>query len=189
MFEGIGNLITTLFEGLDIRRRWMAIIAFVVLFGVCLLVFEQMTGTVYYSSLERKTELLKELNALEKEGNISSSPELKKVYDQTVRELSLRSIKPFSFPSVVFVSAVMFWKVFTGAGLGIIFALFFALQRDKSNSGAILGALAFGVLGGFVGGMLPVIYSPSINYVGLPIIELVFLALLGRRSNKGSATV
>ncbi len=186
MFEGLGNLVTTLFEGLDLRRRWLAIIVFVVLVAVSLLLFEQMTGTIYYSSLERRTELLKELNALEKEGNISSNPELKRVYDQTVQELSLRPIRPFGFPSLGFVSSVTFWKVISGAAVGLVFVLVSLAQFQKSSPSALIGAVGFSVIFGFIGGLLPTSIDPWINYIGFPVAQIMFLILLGRRTRTPS---
>jgi hypothetical protein len=186
MFEGLGNLVTTLFEGLDLRRRWLAIIVFGVLVVLSLLLFEQLTGTIYYSSLERRTELLKELNALEKEGNISSNPELKRVYDQTVQELSLRPIRPFGFPSVGFVSSVTFWKVISGAAVGLLFATVALLQFQKSSTNALTGAVGFAVIAGFIGGLLPVIYYPWINYIGFPIAQILFFTVIGRRTRTPS---
>lgn len=181
MFEGLGNLVTTLFEGLDLRRRWLAIIVFGVLVVFSLLLFEQMTGTIYYSSLERRTELLKGLNALEKEGNISSNPELKRVYDQTVQELSLRPIRPFGFPSVGFFSSVTFWKVLSGAAVGLVFAIAPLLHFQKSSTNAVIGAVGIGIICGFIGGLLPVIYNPWINYIGFPIAQILFFSVIGRR--------
>lgn len=181
MFEGIGHLITTLFEGLDLRRRWLAILGFGVLVVFSLLLFEQMTGTIYYNSLERKVALLAELNTLEKEGDISSKPELKRAYDVTVQELDLRPIQPFRFPTTVFVYSVTFWKVISGAALGLLFAIV-SIFGGKENMNTTIGATIVAILGGFMGGLLPVIYEPWVNYLGFPIVEIVFIFLLGRRT-------
>ncbi len=189
MFEGIGDVLKALFEGLDLRRRWLAVFSFVVVVGVCLLLFEQMTATVYYSSLERKTSLMKELNALEKEGDISSSPELKKVYDATVQELSLRPIRPFAFPAVVSLSSVTFWKVVSGAGVGLFFALCYVFGVWRTGVNILPAAVAIAIIGGFIGGVMPVLYGPWVNYIGFPVVQLLLLFLAGRRIDSRSSAV
>lgn len=181
MFEGVGDLITTLFEGLNIRRRWLAIISFGVIIIFSLLSFEQMTGTIYYNNLQRKIELLKELNTLKSEGDISSNPELKTIYDSTVEELNLRPVRPFTFPTTVITSSIPLWKTISGAAVGLLFIIFFAFQKDQ-NSSSIIGAIMIAVLGGVVGLFLPIIYSPWVNYLGLPFIQLLLLYLAGGRS-------
>jgi hypothetical protein len=180
MFEGFGNLVTALFEGLNLRRRWVAILGFVILITFCLLIFEQTSGTIYYNSLGRKVEILKELNALEKEGTISSYPELKRTYDTTVEELNLRTIQPFNFSSIALISSITFWKVISGAAPAVGFMVFFILQKE-TDIHALFGAIIFAILGGFIGGLLPVIYNPWINYIGFPIAQGVFLNAYGKR--------
>jgi hypothetical protein len=174
MFEGFGDLIKTLFEGLDLRRRWLAILSFGILFGLCLLIFEQMTGTIYYNNLEKKVELLQELNTLENEGHISSNPELKRVYDETVQELNLRPVRPFRFPTTILVSSVPLWKVISGATLGFVLAFSFIFQKEP-NTNAFTAAVIMAILGGIIGYWIPTIYSPWINYIGFPIFQILVL--------------
>jgi hypothetical protein len=147
-----------------------------------------MTGAVYYNNLERKVELLKELTALEKEGGISSNPELKKIYDGTVQELNLRPIQPFNFPIAVLNSSVTFWKIISGAALGILLTIIAATQGE-SNRNNLIGVIMFTILCGFLGGLIPVIYNPWINYLGFPIAQLLFFLVIVRRANTQKSAV
>jgi hypothetical protein len=140
-----------------------------------------MTGAVYYNNLERKVELLKELNALEKEGFVSSNPELKRVYDGTVQELNLRSVQPFSFPTAFLISSVAFWKVLSGAALGMGLTIISIVLKLLNRNG-IAGAIVLILFCGFLGWLLPVIYNPWVNYLGFPIVQLLFVLVVARGS-------
>lgn len=156
----------------------VGIIAAVMVFGA-----ELRSQATYYETLDKKISLLKSLNELEKDG-IKSHPELSKVYEQTIIELSLHQITPFTIPPIRFPDTLMvneftFYKALSGAFVGILF-FFIALLfvRDGKREvlkGAIIVAVAFGLLGA----ALPTINPPIVNFIGLPIVEIIALYLYG----------
>ena len=97
MLEGVGNVISGLFEGLDLRRWWLTLSGMTIVIALGLMFIEQQTGFVYYRSLEKKVALLKDLSTLSKDGNLAADPQLKQVYVTTLQEVNHRSIRPFNF--------------------------------------------------------------------------------------------
>lgn len=181
MLEGLGKVITSLFEGLDIRRRWFAIVFLLITLMMIASGFEYLTGYNYYRSLEKKVALLKELQALNKDG-IATNPELKQIYDVTLQEMRNRPVQPLAFPDVIFANSVNFWKGLTGALIPLIFLVVTLFKPNKTStdantiSGAIMAAILFGGIAIF----LPTFYNPLVNYIGYPIALMLLLYLFGR---------
>jgi hypothetical protein len=179
------SILSGLFEGLNIRRRWVAVLFLVFLFLSALLAYDYRTGYSYYASLEKKVNLLKELQSLEKEG-ISSNPRLKQVYEETIEEVTRRKISPVAMSLFPFSDSETFWKGVSGASLGtviLVLALLGGVPNEQRQS-VILGAGSIAVLFGLIGAVVPTIWSPWVNYIGMPLIEILVLIAIPKRPRK-----
>lgn len=137
----------------------------------------------YYQNLEQKIDLIKSLNELEKDG-IRSRPELSRVYDQTIIELSLREIRPtllppILIPTIPMMDQITIYKTISGAFVGLLFFLIALLFVRQGQKEIIKGTVIVTVVFGTIGAILPTFIAPVVNIVVLPILELVALYIYG----------
>jgi len=85
--DKIAELIFGLLQPLKLPARLVAIAFTIILIFVSIYGYERITGQFYFSKLERKISLLKELQDLKISG-IVQNPELYAIYQDTVKELS-----------------------------------------------------------------------------------------------------
>ncbi len=158
-----------------------------------LVIFENLTDYAYFSRMERKVYILKNLNELAKD-DISSKPELNSIYQDVVSELESYQIEPFSFSrafsnfgSIIPKMPSEFWKYISGGFLGFIVAIAGFVDRKKGNekwSSIFWGGLVFGMLMGLIGVFIPKIYNIWINYIGFPVLQIVAILLFSRKVAK-----
>lgn len=76
------------------------------------------------------------------------------------------------------------WKFVTGAVLWVLFFLILLFQRQKLYVKilALILVLFVGAFLGYVGTLIPNIFSPIFNYIFYPIVQIVFLASLFNKS-------
>jgi hypothetical protein len=179
------TLIRHLLEGLDIRRRWIALVGIFLTVLIVLFVLECWTGWNYYANLEKKIKLMSSLHELAR-NDIASNQDLYPIYQETVAELSRRKVFSPSIPSIGFASSVSFWKALTGALFWLSLAiagLFGAFGKENKIAAAvILGIIAF--LFGYIGTIIPTIKDPWVNYIGFPLLQVVVIVLVSDRAQK-----
>jgi len=185
VWKELVKFFTSLFEGLDLRRRWSLIVGTVIVAVLVTVVFEYCTAWNYYRSLENKVSFLKELHALAKD-DIAASPELFRIYRETAGEVGARRVRPLTLPTFTpsvtsrkFVSGSLFWLVMMFAALRGTFG--------QETSIKVIGVVFMGVVAllfGCLGTLIPTICNPLVNYLGFPIVQIRTLWLLGRGTKK-----
>ncbi len=84
--QGLIDLIKTLLDGLDLRRRWMVVAGIILLAFFLLFAFEYWTGWNYYRNVEKTVSLLERLHTLSEDG-ISQDSDLYPIYKRVVDDL------------------------------------------------------------------------------------------------------
>jgi len=181
--DKVASLLTGLFQDLNLRLRWILIFALACFAILSVLAFEYWTGNFYYSSLQKKVSLLKEMQVIANEG-IASNTELYPVYKSTVEELARREVSPFAFPAVA--DPVTAGKAISGASIWIIFAVLglFGVFGPENKIPALLLLGLFAILVGYISTLIPTLSTPWLNYLGVPIIQLIILFIAGSRKRR-----
>ncbi len=138
----------------------------------------------YLKSVKQKAEIVEDLSNIPSD-RLKNDPSLKSQYETVlddleklelhVWKLNLNGVVSYSGP-------VSNWgKFLSGFSLWILFSVIFIF--DKKNSigkkiGSILVLLIVGAIFGGVGMLIPIIYSPWVNYIGYPALQLVVLIIL-----------
>lgn len=177
MLKEISESISGLLTALGSNRGWKIVSILFVLALVSWLV-EAQFDLVLFWNLERKVSLLKELNSLAQNG-VTKSSDLNPIYQNLAKELARIGAPPiltssFSIGFFKFVSGAFFWFAF------LALALFVgakpddkAITLDDSMTGLVMLGLFFGV----VGVILPFV-SPSINYLGFPLAQVLLFFII-----------
>jgi hypothetical protein len=182
-----------LFEGLKLPIRWVAIIFSIVLIIMGIWGYEKITGQFYLSKLEKKVQLLKELQAIADAG-VQNNPELFPIYEKTVNEISKYDVRELSFSTFISINMgepSVLGKAISGAIIWII-VLLIGVSTEIQKAGKITGmAIAVGfvvlivaALFAWIGTLIPTIYNPWVNYITFPMTQLVVLILLSRRGRR-----
>lgn len=183
--EKILEAIASLFNQLDLPRKWFAILSTFLIAILGIILFEWATGYFYYRSLEKKVALLKELQTMANSGIITNTI-LYPVYESTAKELAVRQIRPAFSISLSFANPVILGKAISGAlffGSLAIAALFNAFGEKNKVVGAIF-CIFLAVLAGYLSTLVPTIWNPWVNYIGSPVIQLLAILLIGGRMKK-----
>jgi len=177
------NSLEALFLQFNFRRLffWLFIIG---LASAILFTWESLTGYFFFTSVERKITLLKELNSLAKDG-ISQDSELSPIYNEIVAELT--TYKIHSIPQLSDLKFERVWKFVSGAFLGLAVAI--AGLGDRSKPGkkwksTVSGGVFVGIVLGVIGIFLPTFYSPWVNYLGYPILQVIVIFGAGKLVQK-----
>ena len=130
------------FEALFTEFRWGRLVFWIVLallfFGAGLIV-ETTTGIRFMWSMDRKIELLTELNDLAKEG-VAQDPQLGPIYQSAVRELAGYDVKPLTMSMELdFDFLVKFVAAAAAGAIAMVWLLFFA--AGDNLGGGLSGAL------------------------------------------------
>lgn len=179
-----------LFLQFNFRRLlfWIFVISLAI---TTIISVENTTGYAYFSRMERKVSILKDLNELAQDG-ITSNQELSPIYHDTVSELETYQIKPLSFSQ--FLSSLNsltlnipeeFGKFISGGLLGFMVAIAGWVDRKKGGeewSSTFFGGLILGIIFGFIGAAIPIIYNPWINYIGFPLIQTIVILFFSRKT-------
>jgi len=183
MLKELIKVIIGFFDGLEVRLRW-SLLAVVVTVVVSLLVgIEFFTGFAYYGSLQRKVNLLRELHALARD-NISTRPELYRIYEETVAQLDRRTVPLIGIPTVA--PSIAFWKFLSGSSFFLLMAVL-AIVVTFGEERRTIGVVSMGILAalmGYVGTLIPTVGHPVVNYVGFPAAQVAVLYVLSKRSKR-----
>jgi hypothetical protein len=189
MKEAAG-FITSLFSGLDLRRRWVAGVLAAILLLASLWVFESYTGYFFYQTLERRVGLLERMRSLGDEG-IHSDSQLYPIYQATVEQLANRIDFRVQWPSISPADPTSLGKAISGSSVWILIlvvGVVSEIRKVKRISGTAIGvALTVGLIAylfGWIGTILPTLGNPWVNYILFPVAQLLLLWLLARKGRK-----
>jgi hypothetical protein len=187
--KDIASFFVSLFQGLKLPIRWVAFISLLVFIIVGALGFEQFTGYFYLSKLERKVDLLKDLQTIADAG-IDNHPELRTIYEKAASELSSFEVRtPISYiPSLQIGDPNTLGKAISGAFVWIV-VMIFGISSDVQKSGKLTGltigvamvVLIIAAVFAWIGTLIPTIYNPWINYILFPTVQLIVILLLFRK--------
>lgn len=177
--KGFFDLIMSLIEGFDIRRRWLAALGLVILLAYIALRIESITHIILFNNLSNRIELLSQLSVIADQG-IENKPGLYIIYKQLTSELSSVTTPDLTinFPRPPLESSIQFWKAISSAIIWIVFIPIAALSKFPSLKERlkIIGAITIlAVIAGLIGWFVPVIITPWINYLVLPILQIILL--------------
>lgn len=184
--EKVLAFVASLFQELKLPVRWVAFITLILTLASGAWFAEYATKYVYFTKLERKILLLKELQQVANSG-IQSNPELYPVYKDTANELAAVNLQTPLFTGLSIFTlndtvGVTVGKAIGGASLWIIILLStLSSNREKGkksfreNFDSISGMLFISALFGWVGTMIPTFYNPWVNYVGFPLLQVIVL--------------
>ena len=194
--DKIAEFIVGLFRDLKLPFRWGAIGLILVLIIFGFWGFERLTGQFYFSRLERKITLLSELQKI-KDSGIEQNPELYTIYKDMVKDLESFSVKQ---PSVVEVEPInisdpnTIGKAISGAFLWIlvlVIGVSSEIKKAKKITGMTVTITVFLLLAillfAWIGMIIPTIINPWFNYIVFPIVQVVILVMLTRKSSKPTA--
>lgn len=164
-----------LFLNFNFRRLlyWLFIISFMVL---VLVYGERMTNYLYFWRIEKRILLLKELQALDQSG-IANNGQLSSIYNDLVAELATYKVYNPSF--TLRFGSNQIWKFVTGTSVGLIMIIIgFAINIHDGNmppKKPVIGMAIWAIVFGIIGLVLPTIYSPWVNYLSLPLLQVLIL--------------
>jgi hypothetical protein len=158
------------------RQRVAALLSFVFLAALVLSIYELATGSLYYSSLEHRISLLRQLHELGSAG-VPQDPTLNPIYAELVAELAR--------PPFALVATLPIGKFLAGASLGIWLLLGQAWltiamkDPDDWKPGILLG-LFLSVTLGVVGALIPDLGSPLVNIAVYFVVYVLAVAVIVR---------
>lgn len=188
--DKIAEFVVSLFRDLKLPYRWgaIAVILTLVLLGVW--GFENVTGQFYFSRLEKKITLLRELKELRDSG-IVQDPELNQIYQDMVNDLESFSVdRPvtMSTGTINLSDPVTIGKAISG---GFLWLLVFIvgipgeIKKNKRLTGMTffigIFILVIALLFSWIGMSIPTILNPWVNYIGFPILQIFILIYLSRK--------
>jgi hypothetical protein len=186
----IAEFIVTLFNSIRLPFRGLVILLCLGASVLVLVWYEHLTGYFYFTRLERKIALLKELQDIASQG-IEIHRELYPIYESVVNELAeyeaRRAVVPW-LPTVNLGNPVIWGKAISGASIWILF-LIIGISSDVQKSGKLTGTtigvgivvLMIAALFAWLGTLIPTLLNPWVNYIGFPAIQAAVLYLLGRK--------
>lgn len=191
----VAEFIVGLFNSLRLPLRWIAVLVLLMVVVLTLAWFEHLTGYFYFTRLERKVALLRELSDIASQG-IDSRHELYPIYQSAVSELAEYQVKSGVVPwvSSIRIGDPEVWgKAISGASIWILF-LIIGVSDDVQKAGKLTGTtigvgivlLMIAALFGWLGTLIPTVLNPWVNYIGFPAVQAVVLYLLGRKKKPPS---
>lgn len=171
MIEPLVKSIENAFVQFNFRRLLYLAFMFSILAGG-LWLFDNATGYSYYARLDKRVDAMERLQQMQK-GDISE--EMIPVYDDVVRSLVKNKLDPspvglmFNWLPVLkfFSASVIFWMVCIVGIVG------YQLGKKDWNE-LVVGAIVFAIPLGFLGVIVPIIYSIWVN-ITMYIIGQVFV--------------
>ena len=188
--KDIAAFIISLFQDLKLPVKWGAIIlsGLVLVFGF--MGYEKLTGHFYLSKLEKKVELLGDLQLLATAG-IEDDKELFPIYKTIVGELSSFDISQqylTNLPRINFGDPVTVGKAISGASLWLLLVAVgipTEVKKDGKLTGLTIGLgiflLLIGALFAWLGSIIPTLIRPWVNYILFPSVQGGILYLLTRK--------
>lgn len=146
----------------------------------------------YYKRVNDRVDILNKISNLDVE-KIQQDPTLKREYESILNELSQQPESTVTYlVQKESDSTKNMVKFITGGLLFWVFAFVcFGLSGLKTIPRKIIGFVICAILGvllGFIGKAIPNIFTPWVNYIGFPLLQIIFLALLFTSKKPQSTT-
>ena len=186
----VAEFVVSLFNSLRLPFRWLAVLLSLIVIGLALAEYEHLTGYFYFTRLERKVALLRELHDIASQG-ISTHRELYPIYQSAVDELAKYEVRVPVLPwfSSANLGDPVIWGKATSGALVWILILIIGISSDVKKAGKVsattigvgIVVLMIAALFAWLGTLVPTILNPWVNYIGFPAVQIVVLYLLGRK--------
>ncbi len=144
---------------------------------------------LFYNRIEKRIDILQSIVQIDP-GKLAQNPELQEEYNSILsemeqqRELSLSSIFSSEQPTV----GTSWPKILSGGLLSWGLAVCMIFMGDfKSRAARAVAVILFVLLGialGYFGARLPIFFNPWVNYIGFPIIQMLFLFAVASKPKK-----
>lgn len=191
--DKLAAFVVELFQGLKSSARWIAIIFTFIAIGVVFYGYERSTGQLYFSRLDRKITLLKELYELKNSG-IEQYPELYAIYQDAVDELTEFKIvrsQNIQLRPIDWRNPETIWKAVSGSFVWLLI-LIFGVSSEIGKIGKITGFILLlvvtlfliAILFAWFGAAIPTIFNPWINYILLPVLQIAALVYFSTKAEK-----
>ena len=203
MGNAIGKIVDSLLEVVkkNYKRPKLWIVVGIIFFLFVLLIPYIDSNIFYYSRMEKRIAILEQVMALDKE-TIDSNQAYADEYQSILNEIQQQ--REYSINSLMnrFINFLNNFignrsgegnkvvKFFTGALLGIIviicipFMNTFAKRSDKVL--AFIMLLIITLVFGWISSIIPTFIHPMVNYIGIPLLQIVILiAILVKSNTKG----
>jgi hypothetical protein len=195
--DKLAAFVVELLQGLKSSARWVAILLTIILIVSGFYFYERSTGQLYFSRLERKITLLKELYEIKKSG-IQQDPELYAIYQDAVNDLSAFDVvqpTEFHFQSVDWSKPETIWKAVSSSLLWFL-VLIFGISSEIKKARKItaftftlaIALLLIALFFAWVGTLIPTILNPWVNYIFIPLLQVAALVYLSTKGNKKSVS-
>lgn len=201
MGNAIGKIVDSLLEVVkkNYKRPKLWIVVGIIFFLFVLLIPYIDSNIFYYSRMEKRIAILEQVMALDKE-TIDSNQAYADEYQSILNEIQQQ--REYSINSLMnrFINFLNNFignrsgegnkvvKFFTGALLGIIviicipFMNTFAKRSDKVL--AFIMLLIITLVFGWISSIIPTFIHPMVNYIGIPLLQIVILIAILVKSNK-----
>ncbi len=188
--KDIAGFITGVFSGLDIRRRWVAGGLCVLILLVSLWIYESYTGHFFYQTIEKRVVLLDKLYSLE-DGGLDTNSTLYPIFHSTVKQLTKHNDFNIQFPSLAKIDPLRLFKAISASSIWILILIVGVtseIRKDKKFTGTTIGVgLVLGFIVyvvGWLGSIIPTLGNPWVNYLAIPIAQVILMSLLMRMGKK-----
>jgi hypothetical protein len=185
----IASFVVNLLEGLRKPLRWIAVLLSILLLVVALALFEQLTGHFFFTRLERKVHLIRELQTISGDG-LEPASDLYYMYQSALADLRSYEVGTSTLwllPPLNLGDPVTWGKAVSGASLWLLFLLVglrletTRTERISTRAGVAIVILIIAALCAWIATLIPTIVNPWLNYIGVPVLQFVLLFIVARR--------
>ena len=194
MGDAIGKIIEELVElfkrNYKRPKLWFSIA--IILFIVVLLIPYIDSNFFYFSRMEKRINVLDKIMALDQD-TINSNQAYIDEYQRILLEMEQQSERSINslmnkLTSIGKGEGNIAIKFFTGAfWLLLITACIPFMNTFKKRSDKLIAFVLLLIMSGILGwlfSLVPVIISPMVNYIGVPLIQIIVVIIIAVKSNK-----
>lgn len=201
MGSAVGKIVEELLEGFkkNYKRPRMWICIGIIVFCFVLLFPYIDSNFFYFSRIEKRIDILEKVMALD-ETKINGNQAFMNEYQNILQEIEQQSDR--SINSVVdkasnYINRTIAtgkeqgnrWiKFFTGAFWAIIVTIWIPFMNTfKKRSDKLLGVILMMIISIILGwffSVIPIIFTPLFNYIGIPVLQIIFVICIVCKSNK-----
>lgn len=201
MGEALGKVVEALVDVFKRNYRrpklWLSVV--VVIFVIILLIPYIDSNFFYFTRVEKRIDILEKVMSLD-QNMINSNQAYIDEYQSILQEIEQQRDRSLNSLMNKFIYNVNYLfgmgkgegnriiKFLTGALWCIIVTICVPFMNTfKKRSEKVLAFIILVVISGIVGGIfsiIPIIISPIVNYVGIPLLQLVIVIIIAIKSNK-----
>lgn len=178
-------------------RLWVGLAAVVVVF---ILVFPYIDSNFfYYSRMEKRIQILEQLISLDEEA-IEHNQAYKDEYESILQEVEQqrdRSVNSVMNRAIDTIGSIVtagmaqgnkYLKFLSGAALSLLILIWIpfmnTFNRRSDKIIAFIIVLFIAGLLGWIASILPILFSPWVNYIGAPVVQIVLLVAAVTKGDK-----